>query len=406
MQLSTDGKLLRLGPAAGMGAALMYFLDPARGARRRSQVQDRVVHAGHRVGDGLGRTRRDLRNQAQGVAAASRRAFSRDQADDHVIAERVRAQLGRLVSHPGAIDVSVEQGSVTLYGPVLASEAGRLLARVDAVRGVGEVHDRLERHESARGVPGLQGVARRPEHRFELLQQNWRPGARLLAGLTGGSLALYGMADGRRKSAQGVGLGLVGLGLLARASLNKPMRQLVGIGAGRRAVIIQKTVRIDAPIEEVFSRFTDWERWPQWMSHVREVTPSGEPGTVGERTHWVVDGLAGTTVRWDAEVTRFVPNELVSWKSVDGSAIGHAGTIQFERLGDRSTRVQIRMSYNPVAGVVGHAVAALLERDPKHQMDDDVARLKTAIEAGKPPRDAARPARRQDSERNVQAPSY
>jgi hypothetical protein len=53
--------------------------------------------------------------------------------------------------------------------------------------------------------------------------------------------------------------------------------------------------------------------------------------------------------------------------------------------------VQIELHYNPPGGAVGHAIAALFKRDPKHQMDDDLARIKTAIETGQPPRDAAAP---------------
>ncbi|HEX7123044.1 MAG TPA: SRPBCC family protein, partial [Gemmatimonadaceae bacterium] len=151
-----------------------------------------------------------------------------------------------------------------------------------------------------------------------------------------------------------------------------------------------KTITIHAPIEQVWAYLTEWERFPQWMTHVREVRASGVPGSIGERTHWVVDGPAGTTVSWDAETTRLVQNELVAWKSVEGAPVRQAGMIQFERQ-DGDTRVHIQLSYNPPAGALGHAVAKIFGRDPKHQMDDDLARLKTFIETGRAPHDAAQP---------------
>jgi uncharacterized membrane protein len=325
----------------------------------------------------------------QGIAAVARRPFGRDRAGDHVISERVRAELGRLVSHPGAIDVCSEQGHITLAGPVLAREADRLIEGVRSVRGVADVDNRLDLHEDSDDVPGLQGIARAPAPAFELLQENWTPAARLLTGMTGGALVLQALSATRRDDPLARALALAGLALLTRASANRPMQEIVGLGAGRRAITVQKTINIDAPIEDVFAWFTDWESWPQWMSHVREVTASGERRTIGERTHWVVDGLAGTTVQWDADVTQIVPNEVVSWKSIEGSAIQHAGTIQFERAGNDSTRVLIRLSYNPIVGAVGHAVASLIGRDPKRQMYDDLVRLKTTIEAGVSPHDAA-----------------
>jgi uncharacterized membrane protein len=97
-------------------------------------------------------------------------------------------------------------------------------------------------------------------------------------------------------------------------------------------------------------------------------------------------------VRWDALTTDFVPNERIAWKSVEGAAIEHAGVVRFTPTADGATTIDIKMSYNPPAGAVGHAVATILGRDPKHQMDDDLARLKTTIETGIPPRDAAQPA--------------
>jgi len=53
-----------------------------------------------------------------------------------VLIERVRAQLGFLVHHPGAIEVAAENERVILSGHILAEDVGRLLAGVSKVRGV------------------------------------------------------------------------------------------------------------------------------------------------------------------------------------------------------------------------------------------------------------------------------
>jgi uncharacterized membrane protein len=47
------------------------------------------------------------------------------------------------------------------------------------------------------------------------------------------------------------------------------------------------------------------------------------------------------------------------------------------------------MSYNPPAGAIGLSLAALFGSDPKALMDDDLVRMKTMIETGKAPHDAA-----------------
>lgn len=105
--------------------------------------------------------------------------------------------------------------------------------------------------------------------------------------------------------------------------------------------------------------------------------------TDGRRSHWKVRGPFGATVEWIAETTSFVPNERIAWESVDGSLIKNTGTIRFESAdGGRATRLDVRLSYNPVAGYLGHGIAALFRVDPKKSLDDDLLRLKSLLEQG------------------------
>ena len=55
------------------------------------------------------------------------------------------------------------------------------------------------------------------------------------------------------------------------------------------------------------------------------------------------------------------------------------------------TRIRVRLSYIPPAGAFGHAVASIFGADPKSEMDADLMRMKSMIETGNPPHDAARP---------------
>jgi uncharacterized membrane protein len=389
--------------AAGAGAALMYFLDPARGGRRRHLVADKAVHAVHVAGDAAGTTGRDLSNRARGLAARVRNRFGGDEPDDVVLAERVRAELGRLVSHPGSLTVSAADGQVTVSGVVLEREADDLLRGIGKVRGVSDVDDRLERHATAGDIPGLQGDGRPQKERFELMQENWTPAARLATMLVGGTVAVLALRSEERGNPLAAAAAASGLALFARGATNLPFSRLLGVGAGRHAVTVQKSINIAAPVDEVFAWLTEWERWPEWMTHVREIKASGSRGAEGELTRWTVDGPAGKSVTWDAVTTRIQPPELVAWKTTEGSPIAHAGRLRMVPTDEGFTRVDVHLSYNPIAGAAGHAIAALLGKDPKRQLDDDLSRLKSTIETGRAPHDAAAHDRMRDLEQPGEA---
>ena len=381
--LFADRGSLLAGVGAGMAA--MYFLDPARGARRRARLRDAATHATHLAADACATTSRDTLHRAQGTVAAVRNVVWGDRVvDDSVLIGRVRSRLGREVSHPHAIQVEVVNGAVTLRGPILEREADRLVRVTAKVRGVNGVIDQLERHQQAAGVPALQGGHQPTGDTFDVWQDNWAPATRATAIAAGAALVA---AAARQRGPAGIAATIAGALLVGRAATNAPLRRLLGVGAGRRAVDVQKTILVAAPVEAVYAFWESFENFPMFMSRVIEVrTSDRSPGL----SHWTVAGPAGVPVTFDAEVTRAVPNRMIAWRTLPGSAVAHAGTIEFEREG-ADTRIQVRMSYNPPAGWLGHGVATLFGVDPKHSMDEDLVRMKTLIETGNPPRDAAQP---------------
>jgi uncharacterized membrane protein len=367
-----------------VGAALMYLLDPNRGARRRSVARDKLVSAVNHTGVSLERAARDLWHRAYGTYAESRHLFDRDEAvDDEVLVARVRSKLGRVVAHPHAIRVAARDGHVSLYGPVFRSEVSRLLDGVARVRGVRTIDSNgLEVHKHAASVPALQGGSGPTGARLGAARDAWSPATRTLLGAAGAALGGYGVARG---GAAGAALGAAGAGLLVRCLTNTDTRRLVGAGGGRRAVEVRKTIHIAAPAEEVWSFWSNYDNFPLFMHNVRRVRDHG-----GGRSTWTVAGPAGVPVEWDALVTQCVPGKVLAWKSVPGSIVAHAGKVEFERNDDGTTRVDVRMGYNPPAGAIGHAVASLFRADPKTEMDQDLMRMKVLIENARFPHDAAK----------------
>jgi uncharacterized membrane protein len=369
--------------ALGLGAALMYFLDPSRGRRRRALVRDQVRHAVRKGEHGMEATVNDLTNRAHGLAAEARNRFREDDPTDDVLVARVRSELGRVCSHPRAVIVTALDGVVTLSGPVLEHEVDNVVAAARSARGVTSVENRLEVHEEPGNVPSLQGGATRTGTRMELLQEHWTPAARLLVGTGGAALAGYGLS---RRDMPGQLMGLLGAAALARSIANtdfRPRRR----GGDEGAHDVRKSITIAAPIGEVYRFFSDYQNFPAFMSHVREVEDRGNG-----RSHWTVDGPAGTHVSWDAELTALEPESRIAWQSLPGATVPNEGSMTFESLDDGRTRVEIELDHRPPAGALGAAVATLFRRDPKHQLEDDLVRAKTFLETGHRPRDASRPA--------------
>ena len=140
-----------------VGAGLMFILDPDRGRRRRAHA--RQEHALVEKDEGICRQRfGDVRNRAIGMGAMLKSWMQPGPpVPDHILAQRVRATLGMYSRHPSAIDVHVTDGVVTLSGPVLDDEVDDMCTAIRKIRGVAEISNRMEPHESICDVPALQG---------------------------------------------------------------------------------------------------------------------------------------------------------------------------------------------------------------------------------------------------------
>lgn len=388
----TGSTLVKLLGAAALGAAAMYVSDPERGRRRRALATDKMRSLATKTGDALNVASRDLGNRAQGWRAQASRVLSRrretgaETSDDLMIA-RIRKEIGRVVSHPRAIKVALQHGTATLHGPVLAHEKQQLLDCVQSITGITGVEDKLDVHESASGVPGLQGEGKMRRAGASVMQDNWPPALRAIAAVGGGLLGLYGLT---RRTPASVAAATLGAGLVTRSFVNRPFSRSHA-GAGKHAVDLHKSIYIQAAPEIVFDQWSQYENFPHFMSNVQEVRDLGNG-----RSHWVVSGPAGSRVEWNATMTQSVRPELLSWTSEPDATVQNAGTVRFEPSGE-GTRVSVHMSYDPPAGALGDAFASLFNGNPKRQLEEDLMRMKQFIESGIPPHDAAQPSTQQQT---------
>ena len=151
---------------AGVCAGIVteYLLDPERGRTRRSRLRDKTMHAAHGATDGLGGMTRNVSHRGRGMAMAARYRVTGRFTDDAVLHDRVRAELGRCVSHPHAVQVRVEGRSVTLIGDVLTDEEKSARHAIKRIPGVKHLDALWTLHDEEGDVPTLQGKRRSRAH--------------------------------------------------------------------------------------------------------------------------------------------------------------------------------------------------------------------------------------------------
>lgn len=137
--------VIRLAGVAATGATVAYLFDPTMGRSRRARLGDRIAAGARTAIDRAGAKARYQRGVAQGMLHRVTEPWSGEtDIDDDTLLQKVRSEaLGRWQGPGSEIEIDVDQGVVTLRGPVRARDAEDLVARIERVRGVDEVRARF-----------------------------------------------------------------------------------------------------------------------------------------------------------------------------------------------------------------------------------------------------------------------
>jgi uncharacterized membrane protein len=144
------------------------------------------------------------------------------------------------------------------------------------------------------------------------------------------------------------------------------------------SVQVKKSIIINRSTQELYQFWHDFQNLPRFMNDLESVQITGE-----KRSHWIAKGPAGKRIEWDAEITEDRPNELIAWRSLEGSQVENSGSIRFEPArGKPGTVVRVEIEYRPPAGLLGATVAKLLGAEPKQQVHENLHRFKQLMETG------------------------
>jgi len=224
---------------------------------------------------------------------------------------------------------------------------------------------------------------------------------RIASVIAGGALAIYGIRQGlTRHSLPGAALALTGGALIRRGFTGYcDVYRMLGVNShttppGANATIpyqqgvrVDRSITINASREDVYRFWRNLDNLPRFMRHVRSVKTIDNT-----HSHWTVEGPAGQKLEWDAEIINEVPNELLAWKSLPGASINNTGSVRFEHAtAGRGTRISISLQYEPPAGQVSVFLAKLFGRDADTEVEQELQRLKSIIEAGEVPTSDGQP---------------
>jgi hypothetical protein len=191
-----------------IGSLGMYFFDPNRGRRRRAELRDRTRSRIRHLRNDVTIMGRDFYNRSRGAVHDVTRYASKDTVSDEVLCERIRASLGRCVTHPHSIQIEASDGRLILRGDILASEIEAAVHCAKRFAGTYKVQNDLVIHGRHDGFPGLQGEGRLAEP-----PDRWTPAMSLVMSVLGAGMAVRGF---RRGDAWGGVLAAIGTGMVAK----------------------------------------------------------------------------------------------------------------------------------------------------------------------------------------------
>lgn len=204
----------------------------------------------------------------------------------------------------------------------------------------------------------------------------------------GAGLAMYGLSRLRSNGWLWTGLG----GLLVRRGVTGHCDVYEALGVdtsparsdtraalgGSRGANVLESVTINRSIPELYRFWRNLENLPQFMRHLQSVEKMTD--TI---SRWRAKGPAGVTVEWEAEIYNEVPDKLIAWRSLEGSTVISAGSVNFDDAGPgRGTRVTVHLQYSPPGGKLGAKIARLFGADAETEIREDLRRFKQLLEAG------------------------
>jgi uncharacterized membrane protein len=147
---------------------------------------------------------------------------------------------------------------------------------------------------------------------------------------------------------------------------------------GDGTVRLASIVTVNRPPAECYGFWRRPQNLPRVLRHVDSVRETGEG-----RSHWRLRAPAGRSIEWEAELVEDQPNELIAWRSVEGSELTSDAVLRFlpGPKGD-GTVVRATLRYKPSPGPSAAALRLLFGTSAAAELKQDLRRFKQVLETG------------------------
>jgi uncharacterized membrane protein len=141
--------------------------------------------------------------------------------------------------------------------------------------------------------------------------------------------------------------------------------------------MIEASVLIRKPREEVFGFYRDFRNLPRFLGDVmavEQVDPTA--------SRWTVQGPLGVRLAWTVKVTEERTDELIRYETVSLPLLATHWEINFAP-GPQVGETEVREVMKAPLGGLGRAALALIRRFPDKEVAANLNRLKELMETGR-----------------------
>lgn len=145
---------------------------------------------------------------------------------------------------------------------------------------------------------------------------------------------------------------------------------------GAKPFEFEKTITIHRSKVEVYNFWRRLENLPLIMKHIKNVEKTAEG-----KYRWEAEfGLQ--SFKWNADIIEDVPNERISWTTIEASDVRNTGLVEFyDAPKNKGTELRVYMQYTPAKTKLGRVVARFLDPVFSQMVKDDLKRFKHMMES-------------------------